>query len=94
MRPSVVILGFLLGSSGSISFGLLGVAFIFWFLGPDHPELADEVGPLLTHLARFLLLTAVSAVSFVGLLRQRPWRRISVAVLLVVLGGIVLAYSL
>ncbi len=94
MRPSVVLLGFLLGSSGAICFGLFGVAFVFWVLGPEHPELQAEIGPLLTHLGRFSVLTAVAAVSFYGLLRQRVWRRLSVAVLIVVLGAVILAYSL
>lgn len=92
MRPSVVLLGFLLGSSASICFGLLGVALVFWILGPENPELAVEIGPLLTHLSRFLILTAVAAISFIGLLQQRPWRRISIVVLLLVLAAVVLAY--
>ena len=92
MRPSVVLLGFLLGSSGAICFGLFGVALVFWVIGPDHPELTGEVGPLLRHLARFGLLSTVSAVSFYGLLRQTPWRRISIAVLLLVLGLLLAAY--
>jgi len=93
MRPSVVLLGFLLGSSGAICFGLFGVAFVFWVLGPQNPELSAEVGPLLSHLGRFGMLTLASAASFYGLLRQRPWRRISVAILLLVLGLIVAAYA-
>lgn len=92
MRPSVVLLGFLLGSSGAISFGLLGVAFIFWWLGPEHPELRDEVSSLLAHLARFLVLTVVAACSFYGLLQQTPWRRVSVGLLVAVLGGVGYVY--
>lgn len=92
MKPSVVLLGFLLGSSGAISFGLLGVAFIFWWLGPEHPELTGEVSPLLAHLARFLVLTLVSALSFYGLLRQTSWRRFSVGALVAVLGAVSFVY--
>ena len=92
MRPSAVLLGFLLGSSAAICFGLLGVAFVFWLLGPEHPELEPEIGPLLSHLVRFLTLTIVAAMSFYGLLRSRPWRRISVGVLGLVLGAIALSY--
>ena len=94
MRPSVMLTGFLLGSSGAICFGLAGVAVVFLVLGPGHPELRAEVGPLLGHLWRFAALTLVSALSFYGLLRQLPWRRHSVAALLLVLGGLVLRYSL
>lgn len=93
MRPSVVLLGFLLGSSGAICFGLAGVAVVFWILGPDHPQLSSEVGPLMTHLSRFAALTVASAFGFYGLLRQRPWRRVSVLVLLTVLGLIVAGYA-
>jgi hypothetical protein len=85
--------GFLLGSSGAICFGLLGVAVVFLVLGPEHPALRAEVGPLLGHLGRFAVLTAAAALSFYGLLRERPWRRFSVAALLLVLSGLVLAYA-
>jgi len=93
MRPSVMLTGFLLGSSGAICFGLLGVAVVFFVLGPEHPELKAEVGPLLGHLGRFSALTAIAAVSFYGLLRQRPWRRFSVAALVLVLAALVLVYA-
>ena len=93
MRPSVVLTGFLLGSSGAICFGLLGVAVIYLVLGPEHPELQAEVGPLLGHLWRFAALTVAAAVSFYGLLRQRPWRRLSVTALLLVLAALVVAYA-
>jgi hypothetical protein len=89
MRPSVVLLGFLLGRSGAICFGLFGVAFVFWVIGPEHPELAEEIGPLLRHLGRFGMLSIASAVSFYGLLQQRPWRRLGVAVLVLVLGLVI-----
>jgi drug/metabolite transporter (DMT)-like permease len=85
--------GFLLGSSAAICFGLLGVAVVFLMLGPEQPALRREVLPLLTHLGRFAALTAAAAFSFYGLLRDRPWRRLSVAVLLLVLGGLVLVYA-
>jgi len=93
MRPSVALLGFLLGSSGAICFGLVGVAFIFWLLAPEHPELRTEIQPLIGHLARFTVLTAVSAAGFYGLLKQRPWRRWSIAVLALALGGVALSYG-
>jgi len=94
MKPSVVLLGFLLGSSGAICFGLLGVAFVFWLLSPEHPELQAEIGPLIQHLGQFAVLTALAATSFYGLLRQRPWRRVSVAALLLILGAFALGYLL
>ena len=93
MRPSVALLGFLLGSSGAICFGLVGVALIFWILSPSHPELGAEVGPLFGHLARFAVLTGASAWSFYGLIYSRPWRRISIAVLALTLTAVVLSYT-
>ena len=88
-----MLLGFLLGSSGAICFGLMGVAFVFWVLGPEHPELRSEFGPLMSHLGRFGILTLASGLSFYGLLRQRPWRVLSVAILLLVLGLVIAAYA-
>jgi len=93
MRPSVALLGFLLGSSGAISFGLIGVAFIFWLLAPEHPELQAEIQPLIGHLARFTLLTVASAFGFYGLVTEKPWRRWSVAALAFTLGAVILSYS-
>jgi hypothetical protein len=93
MRQSVALLCFLLGSSSAICFGLVGVAFIFWLLAPEHPELRAEIQPLIGHLARFTVLTAVSAAGFYGLLKQRPWRRWSIAVLALALGGVALSYA-
>lgn len=93
MRPSVMLTGFLLGSSSAICFGLLGVAVVFLALGPEHPELRAEVGPLLSHLGRFCVLTGTAALSFHGLLRQRPWRRLSVTVLMLVLAWLGVAYA-
>jgi hypothetical protein len=85
--------GFLLGSSAAICFGLFGVAVVFLALGPEHPELRAEAGPLFGHLWRFTALTVIAAISFYGLLRQRPWRRLSVVALLLALGGLVAAYA-
>jgi hypothetical protein len=75
MRPSVVLLGFLLGSSAAISFSLAGVAVVFVLLRPEYPRLDDELGPLLGNLALFLALTAAAGVSFYGALRGARWRR-------------------
>jgi hypothetical protein len=92
MRPFVVLLGFLLGSSGAICFGLFGVAFVFLLLRGDHPQLGAEIGPLLTHLTRFSVLTAAAGASFYGVLRARPWRVPVLVVLAVVLTVVVVSY--
>lgn len=92
MRPSVVLLGFLLGSSGAICFGLFGVAFVFLLLQGEHPQLGAEIGPLLTHLTRFSLLTAAAGASFYGVLKGRRWRVPMLAALAVVLTAVVVSY--
>lgn len=93
MRPSVMLTGFLLGSSTAICFGLLGVGVVFLALGPEHPELRAEAGSLLSHLGRFSVLTVTAAFCFYGLLRQRPWRRWGVAALMLILSWIGIGYA-
>jgi hypothetical protein len=78
VKPSVVILGFALGSAASITFALLGVAVVFAVLGGEHPRLEAEFPTLLSSLAAFVALTAVAGASFYGQLRERPWRRVAV----------------
>jgi len=90
VRPSVVLLGFVLGSSAAISFSLGGVALVFAILRSDYPRLDSELGPLLTHLAIFLVLTAVAGLSFWGALHQARWRWAGfagLAVMLVAIGA-------
>jgi hypothetical protein len=82
MKPSVVLLGFALGSAASITFALVGVAVVFGVLGSEYPRLRSEVPTLLASLVLFALLTAAAGASFYGQLRGRPWRRIAIAVLL------------
>lgn len=81
MKPSVVLLGFALGSTASITFALAGVAVIYAVLGPEHPRLRNEVPALLSSLALFAVLTAFAGASFYGQLRARPWRGFAFAAL-------------
>ncbi len=66
-------LGFVLGSTASITFGLLGVVVVFLFLGDEYPVLQGEYPFLVASLGAFALLTALAALSFYGRLRSRPW---------------------
>jgi hypothetical protein len=79
MKPSVVLLGILLGSSAAITFSLVGLAVIYAVLGPEYPRLGAESGPLLKHLAIFGGLTALAGLSFYGQLLMRRWRRLATA---------------
>jgi len=82
LRPSVVLLGFVLGSTGAITFGLLGVAVVFTWLLPDYPRLASELPALWRSLGMFFGLTCAAAASFYGQLRAKAWRRAAISALL------------
>jgi hypothetical protein len=74
MRPFTVLIGIVLGSAASITFGLCSVLVVFWVLMREHPDLTQEMPRLAGSLAAFALLTAASAGSFLGQARLRPWR--------------------
>ena len=92
MRPFTLLIGILLGSAASITFGLAAVLAVFVILSPSHPELSLEYRHLLTSLAGFSLLTAASAGSFNAQVKSRPWRGWAHAATVLVLGIIVLLY--
>jgi hypothetical protein len=83
LRPSVVLLGFVLGSAGAITFGLLGVAVVFTWLNPEYPRLESELPTLWRSLGMFAGLTCVASLSFYGQLRMRVWRWPAIVVLLI-----------
>jgi hypothetical protein len=85
MRPSVVLLGFVLGSIVAITFGLGGVAVVFLVLRSDYPRFAAELPALLGSLGLFAALTAIAGASFYGQLRARAWRHLAVAMLAIAL---------
>ena len=87
-----MLLGFVLGSSGAITFGLAGVLVVFAVLRPEYPRLQEEFPSLLVSLGVFAGLTAASAVSFYGLLFQAVWRRPAVVVLLASLAAAIWFY--
>jgi hypothetical protein len=87
MKPSVVLLGFVLGSIAAITFGLSGVAVVFLLLRSEYPRFATELPALLGSLGLFAALTALAGASFYGQLRARAWRRLAVASLLLSLLG-------
>jgi hypothetical protein len=79
MRPFTVLIGILLGSAVSITFGLGAVAIVFGVLVYLHPDLAPDLSPefprLRVSLLVFAILTAFSASSFLGQVRARAWAR-------------------
>jgi hypothetical protein len=77
MRPLTVLNAIILGSAAAITFGLTAVLVIYLILRGRHPELANEFGPLLRSSGQFALLTIVSAVSFVAMMKTLRWRWIA-----------------
>jgi Ca2+/Na+ antiporter len=92
MRPFTVLIGIVLGSAASITFGLGAVLIIFCVLSGEHPDLSRELPRLLLSLLVFALLTAASAGSFLGQARARPWRGWAHAAMLACLCLVVLMY--
>ncbi len=74
MPPLAIITGILLGTSASIGAGLTVVLFLFFLLSDQHPRLAAEYPALIESTAIFLIMTAICAISFLGLVRRWRWR--------------------
>ena len=92
MRPFTVLIGIVLGSAASITFGLGTVLVVFLVLMGEHPELPREMPRLAGSLAAFAILTTASAGSFVGQVRLRAWRGWAHLVTGICLCGVVLLY--
>jgi hypothetical protein len=92
MRPFTVLIGIVLGSAASITFGLSSVLIVFFILRGEHPELGRELPQLLGSLIAFAALTAASAGSFLGQARERPWRAWAHLATLAGLCGVILMY--
>jgi hypothetical protein len=92
MRPFTVLIGIILGSAASFTFGLGTVLIVFLVLGPQHPELPHELPRVAGSLAAFAILTAASAGSFLGEARARPWRGWAHLATGICLCGVILLY--
>ena len=75
MRPLTVLTGIVLGSSAATTFGLGATLVVFLVLSGEGPEFRRELPTLALNVALFAGLTALAATSFVGLAKNRPWRR-------------------
>ena len=85
MRPLVVLLGIVMGSTVSIAVALLLTGVVFLLL-PEHSErLADEQRPLMVACLLSVVLAGVAIASFYGELRTRAWRLAAHAGLVVML---------
>src|SRR5690606_33671954 len=88
MRPSIVLLGFVLGSAASITFSLGGVTVVYLILQGKYPRLAAEFPTVLVGFGMFAALTVIAGASFYGQLKQRPWRAPATALLALGLAAI------
>jgi hypothetical protein len=92
MRPFTVLIGIVMGSAASITFGLVAVLIVFCVLAGAHPELSRELPQLAISLMAFGVLTAATAGSFVGQAKGRSWRGWAHAGTLICLADIVALY--
>jgi hypothetical protein len=92
MRPFTVLIGILMGSAASITFGLSTVLIVFCILAGQHPDLSRELPQLVAALLAFGVLTAASAGSFVGQVKGRSWRAWAHAATLICLAAVVMRY--
>jgi hypothetical protein len=93
MRPTVIVLGFILGSAAAITFALGGTTIVFLVLRGSHPRLEAELGELLINVGLFLVLTAAAAVSFFAEIKGLEWRGRATAALVAAM-VVVVTYQL
>ena len=74
MQPLTILTGVVLGSAAATTFALTATLVVFLVLAGEHPQFKAELPLLAVYSAVFALLTALAAVSFVALLKQRPRR--------------------
>ena len=92
MRPLVVLLGIVMGSTVSIAAALLLTGVVFLLLPEYGARLAEERQPLMVACLLSVLLAGVAAMSFYGELRVRSWRFAAHGALLAVLAGALWTY--
>ena len=85
MRPFVVLLGIVMGSTVSIAVALLMTGVVFLLLPEYGQRLAEERYPLLTACLLSVFLAAVSGASFYGEVKSLRWRFAAHGALLVML---------
>jgi len=92
MRPLVVLLGIVMGSTVSIAVALLLTGVVFLLL-PEYAErLSDERGALVSACVLSVVLATMAVTSFYGELRAKGWRLAAHAALALVLAGVLWVY--
>ena len=92
MRPLVVLLGIVMGSTVSIAAALLLTGLVFLLLPEHGARLADEKRPLLAACLISVFLATLAATSFYGELRTRTWRFAAHGALVLVLATVLWIY--
>jgi hypothetical protein len=86
------LIGIVLGSAASITFGLGAVLVVFCVLAGQHPDLSRELPQLVGSLTAFAVLTVASAGSFLGQITARSWRGWAHLATAACLGTVILLY--
>ncbi len=92
MRPLVVLLGIVMGSTVSIAAALLMTGVVFLLLPEYGARLAEERLPLLAACLLSVVLAGAAVASFYAELKSKPWRRLAHAGLVVMLAVAVWTY--
>jgi hypothetical protein len=92
MRPLVVLIGIVMGSTVSIAVALLLTGVVFLLLPEYGARLEDEARPLMVACLLSVLLAAVAGASFYGELRKLGWRHAAHAGLIVMLAAALWVY--
>ena len=74
MRPLAALLAILMGSAVALASGLLLTWIVILFLPAEEARFAPEQPALVRAVVVFTAFAAVTAGSFYGEQRQRPWR--------------------
>jgi hypothetical protein len=74
MQPLTILTGIVLGSAAATTFALGATLVVFVVLAGEHPQFKAELPLLAVYAATFAGLTALAGLSFIGQVRQRPWR--------------------
>jgi hypothetical protein len=92
MRPLVVLLGIVMGSTVSIAVALLLTGVVFLLLPQYSARLADERGALGVACLLSVFLAVMAITSFYGELRLRGWRLAAHVGLTLALTGVLWVY--
>jgi predicted membrane protein len=85
MRPLVVLLGIVMGSTVSIAVALLLTGVVFLLIPEYSARLADERAPLILACLLSVGLASIAITSFYAELRNRGWRLFAHAALTLML---------